>query len=147
MAEKQLFTVIDVPEIKINSTVEKQSNKRTIKFDRTKGDFILTSTGQIAESNDQEAYINWCYKICQTERFTCLAYPNSIGVEAESAQKEQSEKAIESAIERTITEALLVHPRTEYVRGFIFSWNGDTLYCSCTVKGKELESFQLDLKY
>lgn len=55
MAEKQLFTVIDVPEIKINSTVEKQSNKRTIKFDRTKGDFILTSTGQIAESNEQEA--------------------------------------------------------------------------------------------
>lgn len=41
----------------------------------------------------------------------------------------------ESEIERTITEALLVHPATEYVRDFEFTHEGDETYCSFTVKG------------
>ena len=41
------------------------------------------------------------------------------------------------AIERTITEALLVNPATEYVRDFEFTMEGDQLYVSFLAKGRE----------
>ena len=61
------------------------------------------------------------------------------------ALKEKTNAAVESAVERTITEALLVNPRTEYVRGFEFTWNGDELFCSFTVKGIDWEEFPLSV--
>ena len=41
----------------------------------------------------------------------------------------------ESMVQRTITEALMVNPRTEDVRDFAFSWDGDSMHCTFTVKG------------
>ena len=51
-------------------------------------------------------------------------------------------KAVESAIERTISEALLVNPRTEYVRQFEFVWNGDAVSVSFVLKAWILTSLK-----
>ena len=40
-----------------------------------------------------------------------------------------------SYIELTITEALMVHPATEYVKDFEFSHDGDGTWVSFVVKG------------
>ena len=45
------------------------------------------------------------------------------------------EKTVESMVQRTITDALMVNPRTEDVRDFSFTWNGDSMHCSFKVKG------------
>ena len=51
--------------------------------------------------------------------------------------------AVESAVERTITEALMVNPKTEYVRGFEFEWMNEDLSVSFVVKGKEFDEQKL----
>lgn len=112
---------------------------------REAGDFVRNGANQLLECDGREAYRVWCVKVVNTERYTCLAYSDSIGTEMESAIKEKSSGAVESAIERTITEALLVNPRTEYVRGFVFTWNGDSVVCSFNVKGIEWEEFPLSV--
>ena len=58
---------------------------------------------------------------------------------------EDSEKAVESAIERTISEALMVNPRTEYVRQFEFVWNGDAVSVSFVVKGVDIDEFKVSI--
>lgn len=78
----------------------------------------------------------WCMKVSMTERYSCLAYSNDIGVEMEDALAQDDEKTVESMVERTIRDALLVNPRTEWVRDFEFEWNGDSMNCSFKVKGK-----------
>ena len=54
-------------------------------------------------------------------------------------------KAQESAIERTIRETLMTNPRTEYVRGFSFSWEKDSVRVSFTVKGIDYDSFPMEV--
>ncbi len=61
------------------------------------------------------------------------------------AFKQADKEAVESALERTITEALMVNPRTEYVRGFEFIWDSDGLHCEFIVKGKEWEEQHIDV--
>lgn len=131
---QKLYPVFDVPEI-INE--EAQLDKeyyRSMKWDPVQGDFVLDGSNRILECDGREAYMIWCFKVAQTERYCCLSYPRSIGTELESITDADHDVA-QSMLERTITEALKVNPRTEYVRDFEFSWNGDELHCSCVVKG------------
>ena len=53
----------------------------------------------------------------------------------ERALDNDDEKTVESMVQRTITDALMVNPRTEYVRDFSFSWDGDNMTCQFKVKG------------
>lgn len=87
----------------------------------------------------------WCCKMALTQRYACAAYPDEIGTELDEALAEDSEKAVESAIERTISEALLVNPRTEYVRNFEFSWSGEAVSVSFTVKGVDTDEFNVSI--
>ena len=80
-----------------------------------------------------------------TERYDCAAYPDEIGTELAEALAEDSEKAVESAIERTITEALMVNPRSEYVRNFEFVWSGEAISVSFTVKGVDTDEFKVSI--
>lgn len=79
----------------------------------------------------------WCYKTARTERYACLAYPSELGAEMEAAMEDDDEMTVESMVERTITDALMVNPRTEYVQDFEFSWNGDEMHCRFRVKGMD----------
>lgn len=145
MGDKTLFPVINVPETLDTGAVLDKRYKKSVKWDLEKGDFARDGANNLVETDGIDAYMTWCIKMAQTERYKCLAYPNQIGCEFEEAMKKPSTKACESAIRRTITEALCINPRTEYVRGFEFEWAGDTLRCSFTVKGIDSAEFHISI--
>ena len=138
MAES-LFPTTEVPELLEEADQFDETYKPSVAWDFEKGDFVRNSAHQMVQCAGKEAYKVWCIKMVCTERYSCLAYPDELGVEMEEALKEDTNSAVESAVERTISEALLVNPRTEYVRDFEFTWNGDELHCSFQVKGIEWE--------
>ena len=134
MAEA-LFPVVEVPEFIDESTEYDTKYKRSVKWDAEKGDFVRDGANRVVECDGKEAYAIWCFKIAQTERYRCLAYPDSIGTEMERAMADDDERTVESMVQRTVTDALMVNPRTEYVRDFVFSWDGDNMHCQFKVKG------------
>jgi hypothetical protein len=135
---QNIFPVFDVPTINIG-TEERQRYNHSAFFDFDEGDFKRDGAHRVVTSDGKDTYIQWCRKIVETERFTCLSYGTDIGTEMYDALDREDHLAVESAIERTITEALKVNAKTDYVRNFEFTWNGDNLECSFTVKGKEYD--------
>lgn len=130
-----LFPVVEVPEFISESTEYDTRYKRSVRWDPVKGDFVRDGANRMVECDGREAFAIWCFKIAQTERYRCLAYPDVIGTEMERAMDNDDEKTVESMVQRTITDALMVNPRTEDVRDFSFTWNGDSMHCSFKVKG------------
>ena len=132
---KVLFPVVEVPEYIEETARYERRYKRSAKWDPVEGDFACNGANQVAECDGMEAYAIWCYKIAQTERYKCRAYPSCIGVEMEKAMTDNDIKTIESMVQRTITDALMVNPRTEYVGDFAFTGKNDDMHCAFTVKG------------
>lgn len=132
---ESLFPVVEVPEFISENTEYDIQYKRSVRWDPAKGDFVRDGANRMVECDGREAFAIWCFKIAQTERYRCLAYPDSIGTEMERAMDNDDEKTVESMVQRTITDALMVNPRTEYVRDFVFEWNGDNMHCTFKVKG------------
>lgn len=130
-----LFPVIDVPEETEEEEAYDTEYRRSMKWDYEAGDFVRNGANQVLECDGHEAFALWCYKVAQTERGQCLAYPEDIGTEMEEALENDQAETVESMVERTITEALEVNPRTEYVRDFEFSWDGDNMHVRFRVKG------------
>lgn len=135
----ELFPVFDIPEITEESSEYDTAYRRSLKWDVEAGDFARDGANRLVECSGREAFMVWCYKVAQTERHTCMAYPSEIGVEMESAMEEDDVETVESMVERTITDALMVNPRTESVQGFEFSWDSDEMHCRFQVKGVDWE--------
>lgn len=133
MADKNLFPVFDVPEIAEPTQVENRRYKPSVFFDFEAGDFRLDGAYRMTPSTGKEAYMQWCRKAVMTERDAALA--------------ESDRAAVESALEKTITEALMVNTHTEYVRDFEFAWSADELRLTFTVKGKEWEQTTISVLY
>lgn len=131
-----LFPVIDVPAIVTPTAVKEQKYKSSVSFDYELGDFTRDGAGKMLQADGREAYMQWCMKTVMTERFTCLSYNADIGTEMIDALVQADHAAVESAIERTINEAIMVNPKTEYVRDYEFIWNNAELLCNFTVKGR-----------
>lgn len=131
------MAVVNVPEFKQQTYEYDREYKRTAKWDAQKGDFVLDGTNKIVECSGEEGFVIWCYKVAQTERYSCLAYTNAIGVELEKAMNAGDRKVVESMVQRTLTDALKVNPRTENILNFEFTWNADVLHCTFTVKACE----------
>lgn len=145
MEKSQLFPVYELPDIPDNEEYNERY-QASVYFDFEKGDFIRDGANRLIRANGKEAYVQWCLKVISTERETCLAYSSDIGAEFEEMDQSDRE-SMESEIERTITETLLVHPATEYVRDFIFSYNSEEIRVSFIVKGYPWEDEeQLDVK-
>lgn len=136
---ERLFPVVQVPEFTPENTEYDTKYRRSVKWNPVTGDFVKDSANRIVECDGKDAFAIWCFKAAQTERYRCLAYPDSIGAEMERAMENEDEKIVESMVQRTITEALMVNPRTEEVRDFSFSWDGDTMHCSFSVRGTNLD--------
>lgn len=130
-----LFPVVEVPEFIPEDMGYDMQYKRSVRWDPEAGDFVRDGANRMVECTGMETYAIWCYKVAQTERYRCLAYPDSIGTEMERALDNDDEKTVESMVQRTITDAIMVNPRTEEVRDFIFSWEGDSMHCTFKVKG------------
>lgn len=139
MAET-LFPVVQMPEFTEEGADYDRKYRRSMKWDTVKGDFVRDGANRVVECDGREAFAAWCFKMAQTERYRCLAYPASIGVEMEKVTQEDDEKTVESMVQRTVTDALMVNPRTEWVRNFEFIHNGDELHCSFQVKGVEWDN-------
>ena len=146
-SSNNLFPVFDVPEIATTTQTQTRRYKPSVYFDFDEGDFKRDGAYRMTVSSGKEAYMQWCRKVVMTERDTCLAYSTDIGIEGEAALAESDRAAVESALEKTITEALMVNVHTEYVRNFEFSWNPDSLWITFTVKGKEWEQTTLSVQY
>ena len=129
--------IVEVPDFLEESSEYDIKYKRTAKWDAEKGDFVRDGAFRMVESPGEEGFMIWCFKIAQTERYSCIAYANDIGVELELALSEGNQKIVESMIQRTITDALKVNPRTEYVTDFNFTGNADEMHCTFLVKGIE----------
>lgn len=112
------------------------------------GDFLIDGGGAVLYGSGYDAWVLWCLKTIHTERNACLAYPSYIGVEMEEAFREPSHSSCESAIERTITEALLADPKGRTVRiyDFDFSWVGETVDVSFTILSAEGDTASLTAK-
>jgi|LDZT01.1.fsa_nt_gi hypothetical protein len=144
MAEKnQLYPTFDVPEISTVTAAEEQKYKPSVYFDYSIGDFRRDGAGKIAVADGREAYKQWCLKTVMTERLAHLSYNSDIGTETRDALAQADVEAVKSAMERTITEALMVNRATEYVRDFAFTHAGDELRCNFIVKGKDWEEVRL----
>lgn len=139
MAENNLLPVVDVPEVVEEQTVYDVQYKRSMAWDPELGDFVRSTTGKVEEAEGKNAYGTWCLKAVQTERYKCLAYSDEIGAEMERALGSDDIETVESMVRRTVTEALLVNPRTEAVVDFKFQWEGDEMHCRVTVKGVEFD--------
>lgn len=148
---QELFPTFEVPDIEDGDDEYDTEYKRSVKWDARLGDFVQDSTGNMVGCGGREAFMIWCYKIVQAERYDHAAYMEEIagvdlGVELEEAVQESDHDLTESMIIRTVTEALMVNPRTEYVQGFEFEWDGEDLHFSFDVKGIDWdETFHITL--
>lgn len=136
---------LDLLNITVNS---KPSYRPAPNFDFKKGDFVRDAAGKIIYTDGHEAWRQWCIKTALTERDAYIAYTTNIGVEMDEAGRQRTRAARLSAVERTITEALMVHPMTESVRAFEFKFLGDgSLAVSFDVYGENAAAFTIDLSY
>jgi hypothetical protein len=104
------------------------------KFDFETGEFVLTPTGKVIETTDNEAWLEWCKKAIHTGRYRHLAYSRNYGQEFEDLiGKNLTREAKESEIQRMATECLMTDPRTARVDNFTFQWNQDTVVFSCEI--------------
>lgn len=149
MTQNTLFPVFNVPEIQVQTQPKNRRYKSSVYFDFEKGDFRQDGAYRLVASTGKEAYMQWCIKVVMTERDAFLAYSTDIGVEAERALRQEDRAAVESALEKTISEALMVNTHTEYVRNFEFRYDKDELHLKFTVKGKEWEeeTIGVSIKY
>lgn len=145
MAAETLFPVFSVPEISTPAAAKERKYRRSINFDFEAGDFRRDGAGKLVEAGGRDAYAQWCQKTVLTERFVFLAYSMDIGTEMVEAMAQADRAAVESAVERTINEALMVNPKTEYVRNFEFTRRADELRCTFTVKGQDWEEFTISV--
>lgn len=129
-----LYPSFDMPEL-----IEQQQTELAPRygsswfFDFGTGDFAIDGAGKVIQTDGHTAWAQWCVKTVLTERFAYLAYSQNYGTEIETALRQPSRQAVEAELERAITEALLVDPRTEMVRDFRFTWEGDQLQVAFTV--------------
>jgi hypothetical protein len=105
---------------------------RSWRFDFTKGEFVLTPTGVVAQNAGAEAWLEWCQKAVMTTRYRHLVYSRLYGQEFEDLiGRHLSRGANESEIKRMVTECLMLDPRTASVSNFTFAWDGDQVTFTC----------------
>lgn len=103
-------------------------------FDFDAGDFV-TVAGKVSEADEYRAWVQWCVKAALTERGVFAVYDDQHGVDLEQElQASLGPDDSEGIIEASITEALLVDPRTASVYGFGFVHEGDEIGVSFTVE-------------
>ena len=140
----QLFPTF--PELTIYtdaSTVQDNDYKPSYSFDFASGDFLLDGAGRMRLSDGEAAWKQWCIKALCTQRGAYAAYDEGYGVAVEEAMREPTRGAQKSHLERTITEALMAHPRTSAVRDFEYADGIDGIQTTFTVIGKNDSQIRL----
>ena len=81
----QLFPVFDLPEIPDDPEYEERY-RSSVAFDFDKGDFVRDGSNKMVRADGREAFMQWCWKVIQTEREAFLAYSDDIGTEFEDME-------------------------------------------------------------
>ncbi|MCD9020508.1 DUF2634 domain-containing protein [Cohnella silvisoli] len=118
---------------------------RSWRFDYDIGEFVMTPTGKVAGSSGTDAWLEWCKKALQTERFRYPIYSRNYGQEfIELIRSDLPRSAIETEIQRITEETLLTDPRTASVDSFSFEWKVDSCYFTCSISNihDETETIQ-----
>lgn len=136
--------VVEEAQQEVNSEVTFGSSWR---FDYEAGDFVLSPTGRVVRSDPTMAWIEWCKKALNTERYKYLAYTRNHGQEFDDLIGTGLTRAtLESEIERITTETLLTDPRTASVGNFVFNWEDDACFFSCSITNARDETSTLNWK-
>lgn len=107
---------------------------KTWLFDFETGDFVRTPDGRVKQVDGLEVYIQWARKSLATPRYKHLAYTRDYGQEFEDLiGRGLTKQAIESEIQRIVTETLMVNPQTVEVGQFSFEWQEDAVFYTCSV--------------
>ncbi|MBR1566745.1 MAG: DUF2634 domain-containing protein [Oscillospiraceae bacterium] len=139
-----LYPVFDIPADDEDEEDVEQRFLPTPLFDFESGDFVRDGSNRIVMVDGRDAFILWVLKILSTQEGACLSYLEQ-GVDIEGCMAEENRPAIESALERSITEALMVHPCTERVYEFDFEWDTDSVRVSFIVKPKAWPAFDAQM--
>ena len=97
-------------------------------FDFDTGDFVLDGAGNVVEADGLTTWAQWCVKAVLTQRLAFVVYNWDYGVDIENVMKQPTRAVIEAELEKEITEALMIDPRTAEVKNFTFEWSGDELH-------------------
>ncbi|MGI6689815.1 MAG: DUF2634 domain-containing protein [Christensenellales bacterium] len=138
------YPVFEIPGANEEEVIEGQEFKPCPLFDYEIGDFVRDGANRVVMVEGRDAYILWCLKVLKTQRGACLSYMDA-GIDYEEALAEPAREAVQSALERTITDALMSHPCTDRIYDFEYIWDSDTLYTGFTIKPKEWASFDVDM--
>jgi hypothetical protein len=128
-----LFPTFDVPGLNTGDEQNSVQYPPGWLFDFQKGDFVTDGAGRMVMADGLTTWAQWCIKAVMTQRFAHLIYSTDYGCEHGQVRKQPSRAAALSEVERTISETLLVDPRTQSVKDFNFSWKGDELVTAFTV--------------
>lgn len=127
-----LFPTFDTPGMVENNVANTVEYPESWLYDFENGRVVIDGSGRAVMADGLTAWAQWCIKAASTLRLAHLAYGPDYGCEYDEARRQPTRQAAESVLERAITEALVVDPRTEMVRDFSFSWRGDEVYVSFT---------------
>lgn len=141
-----LFPTFDAPGLVETETRTTVQYPKSWLYDFEKGRVVVDGSGRVVMADGLTAWAQWCIKAASTLRFAHLAYSPDYGCEYDAARREPTRKAVESSLERAITEALIVDPRTEAIRDFDFQWRGDEVYVSFTAVPVIGDPQQLEVK-
>lgn len=104
--------------------------------------FALTAPAHGGSQRPRSLYAR-CIKTVMTERDAFLAYSTKYGAELETSLAQSDRASVEASLERTITEAIMANPKTEYCRDFTFIWpEPDSCDCEFVVKGRGYDEIQ-----
>lgn len=144
-----LFPVFNVPSVLVEETKQQMQYMPAPMWDVEAGDFVTDGAGKLLYGSGYDTWVLWCTKSILTQRWAHDGYSANEGIEAIQAFQEPDRQARESALERTITEALLADPmgRTTQVRDFEFIWEADSLWISCIVVGMNGDTASIKAKF
>lgn len=128
-----LFPTFEMPALVEDDNQVEVQYPRSPLFNFETGDFVVDGAGRFVMADGHTAWAQWCKKAVLTERFAHLVYSTEYGSELQAASNQPTRGAVKSEIERTITETLLVDPRTQAVIDFEFHFIGDSARVSFTV--------------
>ncbi|WP_256758702.1 DUF2634 domain-containing protein [Cohnella sp. WQ 127256] len=139
-----LFPVGELPEEQNDDRSENIAFGRSWRFDYEAGEFVVTPSGKVASFEGTNAWMEWCKKALQTERYRHLIYSRSYGQEFnELIRSGLPRAAIEMEIQRITTETLEMDPRTASVDSFTYKWLNDSCYFTCIISNIHEETIEL----
>lgn len=102
--------------------------RQSISFDFGTGDFLRDGANRLIKSSGHEAWVQWCIKCLQTQRYAYLAYPDTYGIDIEMVFNTTTRAEAENELTRQITEALKADPleRLSFIESMTFNWMDDT---------------------